>query len=116
MHPQYQQRPHRSPGLIIGLAAAVVLVAVVVVVVVAVAYSRSPEWDRATIQACEAAKEYHERDGDAAVAVEAASRSGVAELRVIARKNAPDGSVVEDLRAQTGAIEISTWCIKHKMG
>ncbi|TDB86259.1 hypothetical protein E1264_18360 [Actinomadura sp. KC216] len=121
----YQQHPPRRRaglpvGAIVSIAAAIVIL-VAAVVVVAVAFSRSPEaagWDQATIRACVAAKKSMGGKGEASWraandAVEAAGSSDQAALREIAAAYESDGTSAGDVRAATGALKISTWCLDH---
>lgn len=119
-HQQYRPQPRRSRAPIV-LAAVLAAGLVVGVAAVLIAYTRSPEaagYDQATIRACEAAKEYHDADGPAAAVLTAAASSGRAELRKIAERYGPRGenSVLDGIHAITGALETSTWCIRHGMG
>ena len=134
MHPQ---QPRRRPVVLIAVTAAVTAV-LVAAAIVGLAYASSSSsgrpssrpkpsssatgWDKATLWACQAAKDYTDRLGGAGEEQAAtralgwAAESDQGALRDLAARYAATGSDLDEIHRATGATEISTWCLTHRLG
>lgn len=79
-------------------------------------------WDKATLWACQAAKDYIDHIGTAGEGQAAthalgwAAESDQGALRDLAARYAATGSDLDEIHRATGATQISTWCLNHKLG
>jgi hypothetical protein len=81
----------------------------------------SPSFDPSTVRACGYARKSVEGEGEVSFratedALSAAELSDVPALQQIAAKYASDGTPLGNIKADTGALRIKTWCLDHGMG
>lgn len=131
----HSQQHRRRPVVLIAVTAAVTAV-LVAAAIVGLAYAHGPAkthagasprtsasgWDRATLWACQAAKDYTGRLGGAGEEQAAtralgwAAESDQGALRDLAARYAATGSDLDEIHRATGATRISTWCLTHRLG